>query len=64
MTVISYRRHRFPPSIIQHAIWLYLVVLIGLLAHSRFCSTQPKASSTRLRAYADKRIAVRSQVRR
>jgi transposase-like protein len=22
--VISYRRHRFPPSIIQHAIWLYL----------------------------------------
>jgi hypothetical protein len=24
MTVISYRRHRFPPSIIQHAIWLYL----------------------------------------
>jgi putative transposase len=24
MTVISYRRPRFPPSIIQHAIWLYL----------------------------------------
>jgi putative transposase len=24
MTVISYRRHRFPPSFIQHAIWLYL----------------------------------------
>jgi transposase-like protein len=24
MTDISYRRHRFPPSIIQHAIWLYL----------------------------------------
>jgi transposase-like protein len=24
MTVISYRRHRFPPSIIQNAIWLYL----------------------------------------
>jgi transposase-like protein len=20
----SYRRHRFPPEIIQHAIWLYL----------------------------------------
>ena len=20
----SYRRHRFPPPIIQHAIWLYL----------------------------------------
>ena len=24
MTALSYRRHRFPPSIIQHAIWLYL----------------------------------------
>jgi hypothetical protein len=24
MTSISYRRHRFPPDIIQHAVWLYL----------------------------------------
>ena len=24
MAEISYRRHRFPPTIIQHAIWLYL----------------------------------------
>ena len=24
MAEISYRRHRFPPPIIQHAIWLYL----------------------------------------
>ena len=24
MTQLSYRRHRFPPEIIQHAIWLYL----------------------------------------
>ena len=24
MAFLSYRRHRFPPSIIQHAIWLYL----------------------------------------
>ena len=24
MVEISYRRHRFPPEIIQHAIWLYL----------------------------------------
>ncbi|MBT4587904.1 MAG: IS6 family transposase, partial [Rhodospirillaceae bacterium] len=23
MQKISYRRHRFPPHIIQHAIWLY-----------------------------------------
>ena len=24
MSQLSYRRHRFPPEIIQHAIWLYL----------------------------------------
>jgi hypothetical protein len=24
MTALSCRRHRFPPSITQHAIWLYL----------------------------------------
>src|SRR6202049_337761 len=24
MTQLSYRPHRFPPSVIQHAIWLYL----------------------------------------
>ncbi|WP_316980344.1 IS6 family transposase [Shumkonia mesophila] len=23
MTKISYKRHRFPPSVIQHAVWLY-----------------------------------------
>jgi hypothetical protein len=24
MAPISYRRHRFPPLVIQHAVWLYL----------------------------------------
>src|SRR5260370_30383936 len=24
MALLTYRRHRFPPAIIQHAIWLYL----------------------------------------
>src|SRR6267143_2119979 len=24
MVQLSYRRHRFPPTVIQHAIWLYL----------------------------------------
>src|SRR6267154_572640 len=24
MVQLSYRRHRFPPAVIQHAIWLYL----------------------------------------
>ena len=29
MTLLSYRRHRFPPPIIQHAIWLYLRVTLS-----------------------------------
>jgi transposase-like protein len=24
MTTISYARHRFPPDVIRHAVWLYL----------------------------------------
>ena len=24
MHPLSYRRHRFPPAVIQHAVWLYL----------------------------------------
>jgi transposase-like protein len=24
MAELSYRRHRFPPAVIQHAVWLYL----------------------------------------
>jgi transposase-like protein len=24
MAIISYRRHRFPPVVIQHPVWLYL----------------------------------------
>jgi transposase-like protein len=24
MSSVSYRRHRFPPVVIQHAVWLYL----------------------------------------
>ena len=29
MVEISYRRHRFPPVIIQHAVWLYLRVTLS-----------------------------------
>jgi transposase-like protein len=29
MTLLSYRRHRFPPEIIQHAIWLYLRFILS-----------------------------------
>ena len=29
MTLLSYRRHRFPPEIIQDAIWLYLRFTLG-----------------------------------
>jgi hypothetical protein len=30
MAEISYRRHRFPPVIIQHAVWLYLRFTLGV----------------------------------
>jgi len=29
MALLSYRRHRFPPPIIQQAIWLYLRFTLG-----------------------------------
>jgi hypothetical protein len=38
MTVLSYRRHRFPPSIIQHAIWLSLPLTHRSIASVRFSS--------------------------
>ena len=30
MTRISYKRHRFPPAIIQHAVWLYFRFTLSL----------------------------------
>jgi putative transposase len=30
MTQISYKRHRFPPAIIQHAVWLYFRFTLSL----------------------------------
>ena len=30
MQALSYRRHRFPPAIIQHAVWLYLRFTLSL----------------------------------
>jgi putative transposase len=29
MSLLRYRRHRFPPEIIQHAMWLYLRFTLG-----------------------------------
>ena len=29
MTNLSYRRHRFPPLVIQHAAWLYLQLTLS-----------------------------------
>lgn len=30
MTRISYLRHRFPPTVIQHAVWLYFRFTLSL----------------------------------
>jgi transposase-like protein len=36
---VSYKRHRFPPEIIAHAVWLYLRrIRIGSVANSLFQS--------------------------
>lgn len=55
MTRISYKRHRFPPTVIQHAVWLYFRFTLSLrnveemLAHRGFdvsgLSPTPSASS-------------------
>lgn len=29
-TAVSYKRHRFPPQIIAHAVWLYFRFLLSL----------------------------------
>ena len=29
MQPISYARHRFPPDIIRHAVWLYLQIMLS-----------------------------------
>ena len=29
MKELSYRRHRFPPVVIQHAVWLYLLFTLS-----------------------------------
>jgi transposase-like protein len=34
MAPISYRRHRFPPVVIQHAVWLYLRFTLTRISHS------------------------------
>ena len=30
MTAISYARHRFPPDVIRHAVWLYFRFTLSL----------------------------------
>jgi putative transposase len=46
MPQLSYRRHRFPAEIIQHAIWLYLRFTLSyrdveeLLVESAWCASR------------------------
>jgi putative transposase len=43
MKELSYRRHRFPPVVIQHAVWLYL----------RFHAQLPRRRGAACRAWLD-----------
>ena len=45
MTRISYKRHRFPPAIIQHAVWLYFRFTLSLRdVEERCCQANAKWS--------------------
>ena len=73
MAPLSYRRHRFPPEIIQHAIWLYLrfilsycdveELLVGGASTSRFASLPAEAravASSRVGGALRRRLRVKS----
>jgi site-specific DNA recombinase len=47
MFPISYRRHRFPPTLIQHAVWLYLRFTLSMTAKApiRRCAVYTRKSS-------------------
>jgi IS30 family transposase len=40
MTRISYKRHRFPPAVIQHAVWLYFRFTLATDIDVYFCDPQ------------------------
>jgi hypothetical protein len=44
MTDISYRGHRFPPIVIQHAVWLYLRFTLSYRDVEAGCWVGTKAS--------------------
>ena len=45
MARISYKRHRFPPAIIQHAVWLYFRFTLSLRdVEERCCQANAKWS--------------------
>ena len=49
MMELSYRRHRFPPVVIQHAVWLYLRFTLSYrdvedLSRSADSTSPPKRS--------------------
>jgi transposase-like protein len=44
MMELSYRRHRFPPVVIQHAVWLYLrFTLSGAVEHAQEMAAHDEA---------------------
>ena len=42
MAPLCYRRHRFPPEIIQHAVWLYLRVTLSYRDVEELLELDPK----------------------
>jgi transposase-like protein len=51
MMELSYRRHRFPPVVIQHAVWLYLRFTLSYrdVEDLRVVAREASGSANRLR---------------
>src|SRR4028118_678866 len=47
MAPISYARHRFPPAIIQHAIWLYLCFTLSYRDAADLLAARGRAAAPR-----------------
>src|SRR5689334_17327992 len=48
MVELSYRRHRFPPVVIQNAVWLYLRFTLSYRDHGAECRSRGRQRPGRI----------------
>ena len=59
---ISYERHRFPPQIIAHVVWLYARFNLSLLAANCMRSPNPARHQLRRKVWPKSRRSIASGV--